>query len=80
MNEELKSHPHSGHEGDRIKNGITTWGSFITADSRFYINYGCDGEEIFPPVNRSDVTPVKTVSPWGGGGGCLSFPSFRRFP
>ncbi len=30
---------------------------------------GCDGEEIFPPVNRPDVTPVLTVSPWGGGGG-----------
>ncbi len=35
---------------------------------------GCDGEEIFPPVNRPDVTPVLTVSPWGGGGGRLSFP------
>ncbi len=27
-------------------------------------DYGCDGEEIFPPVNRPDVTPVITVSPW----------------
>ncbi len=24
-------------------------------------------EEIFPPVNRPDVTPVIMVSPWGGG-------------
>ncbi len=23
-------------------------------------------EEIFPPVNRPDVTPVIMVSPWGG--------------
>ncbi len=27
---------------------------------------GCDGEEIFPPVNRRVVTPVIPVLPWWG--------------
>ncbi len=39
------------------------------------VQSSCDGEEIFPPVNRPDVTPVITVSTVGGRGR-LSFPSF----
>ncbi len=35
MNEQLKSQPHSGHESDRIQNGVITPGGFITADSPF---------------------------------------------
>ncbi len=35
INEQLKSHPHSGHESDRIKNGVITPGSFITAEPVF---------------------------------------------
>ncbi len=34
MNEQLKSQPNSVHYSDRIKNGVITPGSFITADSR----------------------------------------------
>ncbi len=36
MNEQLKSQPHSGHESDRIENGVITTGSYITADSPFF--------------------------------------------
>ncbi len=35
MNEQLKSQPYSGHESDRIKNGIITPGSFITDEPVF---------------------------------------------
>ncbi len=35
MNEQLKSRPRSGHESDRIKNGIITPGGFITAEPVF---------------------------------------------
>lgn len=48
----------------------------VRAFTSIHSEYGCDGEEIFPPVNRHVTTRIITVSP--GEGGTLEF--FSLFP
>ncbi len=72
------SHNHIQDTRATIKNGTTTWGSFITADSRFYINYGCDGEEFSHRLIDLMSHRLKRYH-HGGGGGLFEFSLFSSF-